>query len=179
MDLRYVPLVQCFSAPLGLGYYEGVLILTSNCVGTFDEAFKSRIHLALHYPPLDAPSCRKIWRNLLNILGVDDKNIDANNIIVAYMDKLASYEMNGRQIRNALATARQLALFEQETLDWDRIKDSIEVASDFNRYLMEVHGHTEEQWQSGEQRTMRLVSDGAANVPLASELSLLNKSSAL
>ena len=54
--------------------------------------------------------------------------------------------MNGRQIRNALTTARQLALFEQETLDWDRIKDSIEVASDFNRYLVEVHGHTEEQW---------------------------------
>ncbi|KAI1111946.1 hypothetical protein F5Y14DRAFT_453540 [Nemania sp. NC0429] len=129
-----------------LEYYDGVLILTSNRVGTFDEAFKSRIHLALHYPPLDGPSRRKIWRNFLDILSTDDENIDVDDI-AAHMDKLSSYEMNGRQIRNALATARQLALFEQETLDWDRVKDSIEVASDFDKYLVEVHGHTEEQWQ--------------------------------
>ena len=36
-----------------LEYYEGILILTSNRVGTFDEAFRSRIQLALHYPTLN------------------------------------------------------------------------------------------------------------------------------
>lgn len=30
-----------------LEYYKGVLILTTNRIGTFDEAFKSRIHLSL------------------------------------------------------------------------------------------------------------------------------------
>ncbi|KAI0908788.1 hypothetical protein F4823DRAFT_597286 [Ustulina deusta] len=142
-DLERNSLVSVFLRTLE--YYDGILILTSNRVGTFDEAFKSRIQLALHYPPLDAPSRRKIWRNFIDILSADNEKIDADDI-VAHMDKLSSYEMNGRQIRNALTTARQLALFEQETLDWGRIKDSIEVASDFNRYLMEVHGHTEEQW---------------------------------
>ncbi|KAI1379319.1 hypothetical protein F4677DRAFT_464703 [Hypoxylon crocopeplum] len=142
-DLERNSLVSVFLRTLE--YYDGVLILTSNRVGTFDEAFKSRIQLALHYPSLDAPSRRKIWHNFLDMLRADNEDVDFDDII-AHMDKLAGYEMNGRQIRNALTTARQLAIFEEETLDWDRLKDSIEVAGDFNRYLKEVHGHTEEQW---------------------------------
>jgi hypothetical protein len=31
-----------------LKYYTGLLFLTSNHVGTFDEAFKSRIHISLY-----------------------------------------------------------------------------------------------------------------------------------
>ncbi|KAK7999075.1 P-loop containing nucleoside triphosphate hydrolase protein [Apiospora marii] len=137
-----------------LEYYEGVLILTSNRVGTFDEAFKSRIQLALHYRPLDGPSRRKIWNNFFNMIRENNDRQENSRAkeavdfddIAAHMDELAGYEMNGRQIRNSLATARQLALFEKETLDWDRIKDAIEVASDFNTYIKEVHGHTDEQW---------------------------------
>lgn len=30
-----------------LEYYKGILFLTTNRIGTFDEAFKSRIHLSL------------------------------------------------------------------------------------------------------------------------------------
>jgi len=128
-----------------LEYYDGVLILTSNRVGTFDEAFKSRIQLALHYPPLNVPGRRKIWHNFLNMLRDDNEKVEFDDI-AAHMDELSGYEINGRQIRNALTTARQLALFEREPLDWERIKDSIEVASDFNRYIKEVHGDTDEQW---------------------------------
>ena len=127
-----------------LEYYDGVLILTSNRVGTFDEAFKSRIQLALHYPSLDAHSRRKIWHNFLDMIYAHDDKIDLDDI-KAHMDELSGYELNGRQIRNALATARQLSLFVQEALDCDRIKDSIEVAGDFNKYIQEVHGHTDEE----------------------------------
>ncbi|KAK3339921.1 P-loop containing nucleoside triphosphate hydrolase protein [Lasiosphaeria hispida] len=159
-DLERNSLVSVFLRTLE--YYDGILILTSNRVGTFDEAFKSRIQLALHYPPLDAPSRRKIWHNFFNMLrdssqgnkkspdSFDRKNDTKTDMgideILAHMDQLADYELNGRQIRNALTTARQLALFEKEALDWDRIKDSIKVAADFNRYIKEVHGHTDEQW---------------------------------
>ncbi|KAI0878207.1 hypothetical protein GGS24DRAFT_13174 [Hypoxylon argillaceum] len=132
-DLERNSLVSVFLRTLER--YDGILILTSNRVGTFDEAIKSRIQLALRYPPLDAPSRLKIWRNFLDILSADNEDIDADDIL-AHMDTLTSYEMNGRQICNVLTTARQLALFEQETLDWDRIKDSIEVAGDFNKHLM-------------------------------------------
>jgi SpoVK/Ycf46/Vps4 family AAA+-type ATPase len=35
-----------------LEYHEGIVVLTSNRVGTFDEALKSRVQLALHYENL-------------------------------------------------------------------------------------------------------------------------------
>lgn len=44
-DLKRNALVSNFLR--ALEYYEGILILTTNRVGTFDEAFKSRIQLAL------------------------------------------------------------------------------------------------------------------------------------
>lgn len=156
-DLDRNSLVSVFLRTLE--YYEGVLVLTSNRVGTFDEAFKSRIQLALQYRPLDQPSRRRIWQNFVDMMrenqkvdydeGADEDErtaaVDFDDI-VAHLDALAAYEMNGRQIRNALATARSLAVFERETLDWDRIKDAIEVANDFNKYIEKVHGHTDEQW---------------------------------
>ncbi|KAI9729594.1 MAG: hypothetical protein M1834_006790 [Cirrosporium novae-zelandiae] len=44
-----------------LEYYAGILFLTTNRVGSFDEAFKSRIHISLYYPPLDKNSTVKVW----------------------------------------------------------------------------------------------------------------------
>ncbi|OOF92561.1 hypothetical protein ASPCADRAFT_153252, partial [Aspergillus carbonarius ITEM 5010] len=35
-----------------MDYYEGVLFLTTNRVGDFDEASTSRIHVCLYYPEL-------------------------------------------------------------------------------------------------------------------------------
>ncbi len=35
-------------------YYAGILFLTTNRVGDFDEAFTSRIHISLYYPELNA-----------------------------------------------------------------------------------------------------------------------------
>ena len=49
-DLNRNALVSAFLRVVE--YFEGILILTTNRVGTCDEAFKSRIQLALHYPPL-------------------------------------------------------------------------------------------------------------------------------
>ncbi|KAJ3485894.1 hypothetical protein NLG97_g6727 [Lecanicillium saksenae] len=55
-------------------------------------------------------------------------------------------ELNGRQIRNALTTARQLALYEGEILNWERLKTALEVNMHFQTYLRDVHGHTAEEW---------------------------------
>ncbi|TGO36450.1 hypothetical protein BHYA_0124g00110 [Botrytis hyacinthi] len=45
-DIKRNALVSIFLR--ALEYHDGIIILTSNRVGTFDEAFKSRIQLALH-----------------------------------------------------------------------------------------------------------------------------------
>ncbi|KAI0117971.1 P-loop containing nucleoside triphosphate hydrolase protein [Nemania sp. FL0031] len=55
-----------------LEYYEGILILTSNRVGTFDEAFKSRILLSLHYDNLTPGQRTKIWKNFFSRLKTMD-----------------------------------------------------------------------------------------------------------
>lgn len=44
-----------------LEYYNGILFLTTNRVGTLDEAFKSRIHISLYYPPLSLDQTLSIF----------------------------------------------------------------------------------------------------------------------
>ena len=118
-----------------LEYNVGILILTSNRVGTFDEAFKSRIQLALHYDNLTASQQKKVWRNFLNRLKVlDSENIDFDDII-DHIDELGQENMNGRQIRNAITTARQLAQFKNKKFSYEHLKHVIEVGGEFERYL--------------------------------------------
>ncbi|KAF5594801.1 AAA family ATPase [Fusarium pseudoanthophilum] len=126
-DLERNALVSVFLRVLE--YYEGILILTSNRVGTFDEAFKSRIQLSLHYESLTKNQRRTIWENFLNRLNnleqenlkiepieerkrkfEENKGIDFDDI-ERHLADLAEEQMNGRQIRNAITTARQLAKF--------------------------------------------------------------------
>jgi AAA+ superfamily predicted ATPase len=132
-----------------LEYYDGILILTSNRVGSFDEAFKSRIQVALHYENLTRSSRKKIWENFLKMLNKNKKDMNFDKI-KHHIDGLADMEMNGRQIRNALTTARQLAIYKTERLDWQHIEQAIKVSTDFNRYLQRVQGHMDEQWARDE-----------------------------
>ena len=128
-----------------LEYYDGILMLTSNRVGTFDEAFKSRIQVALHYEALTRSSRRKIWQNFVDMLREDEENVIFDELRDR-MDELADLDMNGRQIRNSLTTARQLAIYKKEPLAWNHLEQAIKIAADFNHYLKRVHGHTDEQW---------------------------------
>ncbi|KAF4543397.1 uncharacterized protein LTHEOB_96 [Lasiodiplodia theobromae] len=122
-----------------LEYYDGILILTSNRVGTFDEAFKSRIQLALHYKNLTEAQRKKIWRNFLNRLRDigEGKSIDLDDIR-DNIDQLAKYKMNGRQIRNSITTARQLAAFRKKVMSYEDLEHVISVAGEFEDYLRDV-----------------------------------------
>jgi hypothetical protein len=68
-----------------LEYYDGILILTSNRVGTFDAAFTSRIQVALYYDPLTAASRRKIWQNFFDMLRTDEEDVDLMTCYVISM----------------------------------------------------------------------------------------------
>ncbi|KKY25405.1 putative aaa family atpase [Diplodia seriata] len=135
-DLSRNALVSVFLRTLE--YYDGILILTSNRVGTFDEAFKSRIQIALHYPNLTSYQRQQIWNNFIHRLDSLGEDVDIHTILDS-INKLAKYEMNGRQIRNAITTARQLALFKKETLTTKHLEHSIRVSGKFDQYLDEVH----------------------------------------
>jgi hypothetical protein len=107
-------------------------------VGTFDEAFKSRIQLALHYENLTRNQRRTIWENFIKRLEhIEKDNVNARNLR-EYLDELAAHDMNGRQIRNALTTARQLALYKGKQMDYSLLKHAITVSSKFDQYLRNV-----------------------------------------
>ncbi|KAF5573752.1 AAA family ATPase [Fusarium pseudocircinatum] len=142
-DLQRNSLVSVFLRILE--YYEGILILTSNRVGTFDEAFKSRIQVAIHYDRLTKASRRKIWENFFEMLKDSKEDFDASGL-ESRLDVLAAEEMNGRQIRNALLTARQLAKHRKKRLDWEELSHVMRSSAAFNKYLKSVKGHTDDQW---------------------------------
>jgi hypothetical protein len=94
---------------------------------------------------LDSPSRKKIWQNFLGMMLADEEDANIREL-ESHIDELADQEMNGRQIRNVLTTARQLALFKRQTLDWGHVEQALKPAGDFQRYLEKVQKHTDEQW---------------------------------
>ncbi|KAH7397487.1 P-loop containing nucleoside triphosphate hydrolase protein [Pyrenochaeta sp. MPI-SDFR-AT-0127] len=123
-----------------LEYHEGILILTSNRVGTFDEAFRSRIQIAIHYPSLGPSQRRKIWNNFIDRLeSFKDDTVDAEDLR-GHIEDLQKFEMNGRQIRNAITTARQYAEWKGEKMDYEYLKDVVDVASKFDAYSTKLKG---------------------------------------
>lgn len=97
-DLERNKLVSIFLRVLE--YYEGILFLTTNRISNIDDAFHSRIHISMQYPPLTAANRRHIWNTFMSkTSGLSDGQLDA----------LAQVELNGRQIKNVLKTAQMLA----------------------------------------------------------------------
>ncbi|KAH0499051.1 hypothetical protein TgHK011_006268 [Trichoderma gracile] len=106
-----------------LEYYAGILFLTTNRIGDFDEAFTSRIHISLYYPPLDKSSTREIFRLNLRIIkqrfrdkgrDIDIHEKDILKYATAYWKKHQNMRWNGRQIRNACQTALAMAEFDAQ-----------------------------------------------------------------
>lgn len=124
----------------------GILILTSNRVGTFDEAFKSRIQLALHYDNLGPFQRQQIWENFIKRLeDLGEENIDFIDLR-DNLEQLAEKKMNGREIRNVITTARQYAQWKKVTLTYENLKDVIEIAGRFDKYINKLNGgYTQDQ----------------------------------
>jgi SpoVK/Ycf46/Vps4 family AAA+-type ATPase len=84
-----------------LEYYSGILILTTNRVGSFDEAVISRMAAIVHFKELDADQKQKIRVNCLNNLPHDRIKIDESaKALYTGMDNEAQnpHPWNGREI---------------------------------------------------------------------------------
>ncbi|KAI3325235.1 hypothetical protein HD806DRAFT_533827 [Xylariaceae sp. AK1471] len=86
-------------------YYAGVLFLTTNRVGVFDEAFTSRIHISLYYPPLERQSTLQIFeknwdriktRYEQNERKIDIKILEITEFALDYFDNNKEGRWNGR-----------------------------------------------------------------------------------
>ncbi|KAK3368831.1 hypothetical protein B0T24DRAFT_532761 [Lasiosphaeria ovina] len=119
----------------------GIMILTSNRVGTFDEGFKSRIQLSLYYPKLTQASRRKVWQNFFDRLDSDpvaSVELDIEDLRRNALT-LSKFELNGREIINAINIARPLAISEGKLLDFGCLEKVIKVQRDFEKYLKNVN----------------------------------------
>ncbi|PWY83402.1 hypothetical protein BO70DRAFT_379229 [Aspergillus heteromorphus CBS 117.55] len=129
-DLKRNALVSVFLRVLE--YYSGILFLTTNRVGTLDEAFKSRIHVSLYYETLKKKQTLAIFQVNIDklkametskqeqlkdeeefqepLLTVDEKSI--LHYAAWYFDHVPDSRWNGRQIRNAFQIASSLARYD-------------------------------------------------------------------
>jgi SpoVK/Ycf46/Vps4 family AAA+-type ATPase len=104
------------------------MILTTNRIGSFDAAFKSRIHLAIKYHPLSQTSRSDLWRTFLSkaITPPGPEWIRDGSI-----DTIATHELNGRQIKNVVRTAHALAVGEGLDLNLVHINMALKAMEKF------------------------------------------------
>ncbi|KAK5167771.1 uncharacterized protein LTR77_007470 [Saxophila tyrrhenica] len=107
-----------------LEYFSGILILTTNRVAQFDEAFISRIHLAINYPDLEPWMRKAIWTNAL-------RRLDGRTDWGDELEEIAKVPLNGRVIAYSVRTAKAIADAEGEELGVGHLKDVVAVQRRF------------------------------------------------
>ncbi|RPA77184.1 P-loop containing nucleoside triphosphate hydrolase protein [Ascobolus immersus RN42] len=94
-DLHRNALVSIFLRLLE--YFQGILFLTTNRVETFDEAFQSRIHIALRYNDLDQKAKKQIWKTFLNLVEKDIRSIAAEEAEKAAAEEAATKQEESKE----------------------------------------------------------------------------------
>ncbi|KAK4150766.1 hypothetical protein C8A00DRAFT_45912 [Chaetomidium leptoderma] len=139
-DIHRNALVSIFLRQLE--YFQGILFLTTNRVETFDDAFQSRIHIALRYDNLDHRAKKTIFKIFIERVRVLEK-IGLMPFSEEDYTTLARHELNGRQIKNTVRTAQALAVNKGEPLSMSHIRQVLDVQTNFERDLKGGPGYQE------------------------------------
>ncbi|KAI9774036.1 MAG: hypothetical protein M1839_001921 [Geoglossum umbratile] len=117
-------------------YYQGVLFLTTNRVGHFDDAFISRIHVVLHFTDFTPESRAQVWSIFFKKLERDRPDIKVHWDVKEYVDQtfqtavaLAEYEANGKDI-----------IFKV-----DHLRQVVHMSRNFKTYLETLHKADEQK----------------------------------
>lgn len=85
-------------------YYQGLLFITTNRIGTFDEAFVSRIPVIIHYQPLNEETRAGIWQGFFEKLERErERAMRIQYSTKEYIKEAKAVKAvawNGREIRN-------------------------------------------------------------------------------
>lgn len=114
-----------------LEYFSGIVFLTTNRIKVFDDAMKSRVHLALGYEAPGKASLRRIWTNALKKIPESDRDIDLDVV----SELLAQEAINGREVTNTINTAYTLARYEDSPLKQAHLETVLEVRKQFESTL--------------------------------------------
>ncbi|KAJ3564177.1 hypothetical protein NPX13_g7934 [Xylaria arbuscula] len=127
-----------------LEYYQGILILTTNRIRSFDIAVQSRINLAIKFEDLTEKQKKTIFRNLLSQL--DDDSVKNKGALLRWMDddddaSSGFSNLNGRQVRNIVFSAASLAGNRKppdNKLDIADVKEMLAETVNFQKHLHEL-----------------------------------------
>ncbi|KXT08310.1 hypothetical protein AC579_1790 [Pseudocercospora musae] len=136
-----------------LEYYEGIIILTTNRIRSFDVAVQSRMHLAIQYDDLQPEAKANIYRTLLKKIPkyqLDDE-LQPGKALDKRLDQLCRRgKINGRQIRNAVGSAYALAKDQNHgILKFEHLEEVHEMTMDFVSSLWEDTRGTRSQNEAG------------------------------
>ncbi|KUI63725.1 ATPase family AAA domain-containing protein 3B [Cytospora mali] len=142
-DIHRNALVSIFLRQLE--YFQGILFLTTNRVETFDDAFQSRIHIALRYDPLDHKAKKAIFRMFQNQKGAagGQQVVPVVPFTEEEYNALARHDLNGRQIKNTVIRAQALAVNKGESLSMVHVGQILDVQVNFDRDLKGGTGYQE------------------------------------
>ncbi|KAF2662204.1 P-loop containing nucleoside triphosphate hydrolase protein [Lophiostoma macrostomum CBS 122681] len=127
-------------------YYRAILFLTTNRAGIIDEAFRSRIHLSLYFPKADKKMRKSIYNHFLDALEKDAFDVDIQGLR-QHAKEVVEQKLDGRQIRNVLTTARQLAANRNERMDQSHVTQTLKVQK--KQPGLSVYILTDGVWQDG------------------------------
>ena len=132
-----------------LEYYDGILILTTNRLKTFDIAVQSRVNFAIKYKDLDDRQKKAIYKTFIEQL-TDDNTTDKQQLLGWLDDEEQTEEyggspfkeLNGRQIRNVLFSAASIAQGDSDKrLKLDHIKKILRETNNFVKdmeYMVQI-----------------------------------------
>jgi SpoVK/Ycf46/Vps4 family AAA+-type ATPase len=113
-----------------LEYFRGIIFLTTNLYSTIDAAFRSRVNIHLVFTPLSPASRLMLWRKFLSRLPPSSK---ANNVLEHLSDddleELARWELNGREIKNAIKTVKTWCDCKDYEMSLVRLESGIKVTA--------------------------------------------------
>jgi len=87
-------------------YYDGILILTTNRIRSFDIAVQSRVHLTIRYNELSVDHFRELF---LKFIKQHPDEVSDMKGIERWTNEKFDDGINGRQIRNVVSPARTMA----------------------------------------------------------------------
>ncbi|CAI7657647.1 unnamed protein product [Penicillium glandicola] len=148
-----------------LEYFSGIVFLTTNRISSFDQAMKSRIHLALEYTPPGLETRERLWVQILTSIPSEEVCVDLDEAMKAFL----KVKMNGREIANAVHTARTIARFQKKPVEVEHIEMVLGVWTRFDESLEKTRKKTshpaDKGAHSGMRRTNSILEDEKSNFP--------------
>jgi hypothetical protein len=115
-----------------LEYFQGIIFLTTNLYSTIDAAFRSRVNIHLLFHLLPFSSRLVLWQKFLSRLPSTSLTTSADvhaGVSSEDLQQLAKWELNGREIKNAIKTVRTWCVCKGFEMNLLRLESGIQVTA--------------------------------------------------